>query len=284
MHDDDIMAEKRIVASNYFDVLHTPMARGRSFQSTDVLRAPPVVVINQAFARQWFPRENPVGKRVGFDWGIDGLQTIVGVVSDLREGPLDQSPRPAIYISAEQRPNPYMSIVVRSNRSHAVVASTMRDVLHRLDPALPLSNVQPMSALVDGTLHEQRAKTIVLGAFAAIALVLVAAGLFGVVSYAVAQRTQEIGIRAALGATRGDLLRLVLSRGMRFTGAGIVVGAGGALLAGRLVASQLFAVRRADPATFAIVAAVLVAVALLACAVPARRATRIDPLDALRAD
>jgi putative ABC transport system permease protein len=284
VHDDDIMVEKRIVANNYFDVLRTPIARGRSFQSTDVLGAAPVVVINQAFARKWFTGENPVGKRVGFDWGIGGLQTIVGVVSDLREGPLDQPPEPAIYISAEQRPNSSMAIVVRSIRSEAVVTSTLRDVLHGIDPALPLNNVQPMSALIDGTLHARQAKTIVLGAFAAMALVLVAVGLFGVVSYSVAQRTKEIGIRAALGATRGELLRLVLMRGVRFTGAGIVVGVAGALLSGRLVASQLFAVTRSDPATLGAVAAVLVAVALLACAVPARRAARIDPLDALRGD
>src|SRR6185312_11423751 len=135
---------------------------------------------------------------------------IVGVVSDLREGPLDQPPRPAIYISAEQRPSSSMAIVVRSNRPEAVVASTLHDVLRHLDPTLPLNNVQPMSALVDGTLHAQQVKTIVLGTFAAMALVLVAVGLFGVVSYAVAQRTQEIGVRAALGATPGDLLRLVL--------------------------------------------------------------------------
>jgi putative ABC transport system permease protein len=283
-HGDDIMAEKRIVAGNYFDVLHTPMARGRSFRSTDVLRAPPVVVINQAFARKWFPGENPVGKRVGFDWGIDGLQTVVGVVSGLHEGPLDQPSQPAIYISAEQRPTQSMSIIVRSNQAQDAVAPMLRGVLHGIDPALPLTNVQRMSALIDGTLHAQRVKTIVLGAFAAMALVLVAVGLFGVISYAVAQRTQEIGIRAALGATRGDLLRLVLLRGVRFTGVGIVVGIGGALVAGRLVASQLFAVTRTDPETFGAVAVVLVAVALLACAVPARRAARIDPLDALRAD
>jgi putative ABC transport system permease protein len=283
-HGDDIMAEKRIVASDYFDVLRTPTVRGRSFQSTDVLRAPPVVIINQAFARKWFPGENPIGKRVGFDWGTTGLQTVVGVVSDLREGPPDEAPHPAIYISAEQRPSPSMSIIVRSNRSEAVVASTLRDVLHHIDPTLPLNNVRPMSALIDATLHEQQVKTIVLGAFAAMALVLVAVGLFGVVSYAVAQRTQEIGVRAALGATRGDLVRLVLFRGVRFTGAGIVVGVVGALLAGRLVASQLFGVTSSDPSTLGAVAAVLVCVALVACAVPARRAMRIDPLEALRAE
>jgi putative ABC transport system permease protein len=278
------MAAKRIVGNNYFDVLRVRMAAGRSFQATDVLNAPPVVVVNQAFASRNFPKENPIGKRVGFDWGITGLQTIVGVVSDVREDALDKPAEPAIYISQSQRPSYAMSVLLRTARPESDVAAIVRAALRSVDPALPMIELRPMSDVIASGVQQRRVTAIVLAAFALNALLLAGVGLYGVISYSVAQRTQELGIRAALGAQRRHLVRLVLSQSVAFTAAGVLLGAAGSLAAGRLVASQLFAVRQSDPLVFATVALILAAVAVAASAIPTLRATRADPLEALRAD
>ena len=277
-------AAKRIVGSNYFDVLRARMTMGRSFLPTDVLGAPPVVVVNQAFADRILRGENPIGKRVGFDWGIAGLQTIVGVVADVRESPLDKPPEPAIYISQSQRANYAMSVMLRTSRPESDVAAIVRAALRSVDPALPMIDLRPMSDVVVSGVQQRRVTAIILAAFALNALLLAGVGLYGVISYSVAQRTQELGIRAALGAQRRHLVRLVLSQSVAFTAAGVVLGAAGSLAAGRLVANQLFAVRQSDPLVFVAVALILAAVAVAASAIPTLRATRADPLEALRAD
>jgi putative ABC transport system permease protein len=277
-------AQKRIVGNNYFDVLRARMVMGRSFQATDVLGAPPVVVVNQAFANRVLRGENPIGKRVGFDWGITGLQTIVGVVADVREVALDMPPQPAIYISQSQRPSYAMSVLLRTARPESDVAAIVRAALRSVDPALPMIELRPMSDVIIAGVQQRRVTAIVLAAFALNALLLAGVGLYGVISYSVAQRTQELGIRAALGAQRRHLVRLVLGQSVAFTAAGVVLGVAGSLAAGRLVANQLFAVRQSDPVVFAAVALILAAVAVAASAIPTLRATRADPLEALRAD
>jgi putative ABC transport system permease protein len=276
-------AEKRIVGANYLDVLGARIVAGRSFLSTDVLGAPPVIVINQTLARQLFPNENPIGKRVSFGWGIDGFQTVVGVVADMREGALDQPSRPAIYISCEQRPAYAMRFLVRTTAPEAAVTNTFRAVLRQIDPTIPLVETQTMASVIRKNTEQQRLTTIVLGAFAGVALVLAAIGLYGVISYSVAQRTQELGVRAALGALPRDLIRLVLGQVVAFAATGIMLGLLGAMMTRRVIAGQLFGVGPSDPVTLIASALVLLGVAAAASVVPMRRAAQSDPLAALRA-
>jgi putative ABC transport system permease protein len=283
---DDVMpmAEKRIVGTNYFQVLRATMTAGRPFQAGDILGAPPVVVINESFARRWFPRENPVGKRVGFDWGIAGLQTIVGVVADVKEGPLDHPAAPAIYIPVEQRPNSSMTVVIRTARPESDVAAAARAALRSVDPGLPVNDLHRMSDVIASSVRQRRVIAFVVAAFALNALLLAAIGLYGVISYSVSQRTQEFGIRAALGAQRHDLVRAVFNQSAVFAAAGIAIGIAGSLTTGRVIASQLFGVTQTDPVVFLTVGGILAAVALVATAIPAAQAARIDPLEAIRAE
>jgi predicted permease len=277
-------AQKRIVGSNYFALLRAHIALGRGLQSTDVLGAPPVVMVNQAFVNRYLNGENPIGRRAQFGWGIDGFQTIVGVVADVREGALNGAPQPAIYISSEQRPSDFMNVLIRTTRSDADVAVMFRRVLAQLDPQLPLMDVRRMSDVMASTVRQQRLATMILGAFALAALVLAAVGLYGVISYSVAQRSQELGVRAALGAARWDLMRLVLEQSLGFATAGIAIGLAGSIGAGRLLTNQLFGVGSSDPLVLGGVAAVLIVVAIVASARPTLLATKANPLEALRSD
>jgi putative ABC transport system permease protein len=276
--------EKRIVGTNYFDVLGAHLAAGRFFTSGDVLGAPPVVIINQTLARQAFPNGSAVGKHLGFDWGINGYQTVVGVVADLREGSLKGPPMPAIYISAEQRPNSSMHALVRTTAPATEAAATFRRTLRAIDPAVPLVITETMGDVVRTDTAQARQSMALLGAFALMALVLAAVGLYGVISYAVAQRMQELGIRAALGARPHDLMRLVVGQAAGLAVVGILVGLAGASLGRRLIAAQLFGVGASDPATLAGAAVMLLFVALAASTVPTRRAAHVNPLEALRGE
>jgi putative ABC transport system permease protein len=276
--------EKRIVGTNYFGVLGAHLVAGRFLTTADVLGAPPVIVVNETLARQGFKNESAVGRRMSFGWGIDGYQTIVGVVSDLREGSLNGPDGPAIYISAEQRPNSSMRALVRTVAPLAEVAAAMRRTLRDIDPAIPLVSTETMADVVRMNTSQQRASATMLAAFAIMALTLTAVGLYGVISYSVAQRTQELGIRAALGALPRDLMRLVLRHAAALAATGILLGLAGALAARRLIASQLFGVGPSDPMTLVGATVLLLIVALVASMVPTRRAARADPLEALRAD
>ena len=273
--------EKRIVASNYFEVLKARLIRGRFFGPDDREGGQPVVIVNETFARQWLEGD-PIGQRVAFSWGINGLQTVVGVVADIREGALDEQPRAAIYISRAQRPNSDMYIIVRTPRTMSQVAGVMRTSIAGLDPALPLIDVKSASELVASSARQPELTSDVLAAFALSALVLAAIGLYGVISYSVAQRTQELGIRAALGARRSDLVRLVLAQTLGLTAAGLVVGALASVSASGLVSAQLFGVAARDTRVYAVVGLLILVVALAATAWPTVRATRVSPLDALR--
>jgi putative ABC transport system permease protein len=278
------MAEKRVVGNEYFGVLRARLVSGRAFRAADVVSAPPVAIVNEAFAKRWYPSENAVGHRINFGWGTDATQTIVGVVADVREGPLDAPTPPTVYVSASQVENSFMNAVIRTNRSTEDVGRVYRRVLRTLDPALPTMDVRPVSDVIASSVRQRRLVAVVLVGFAVCALVLAAVGLYGVVSYSVTQRTKEFGVRAAVGAQTIDLVRLVLLQTAALVGAGVLIGMAMSLVARRLVEAQLFGVSGGDLSQFGFTAALLAIVGLVASAVPTLRAARTDPLEALRAE
>jgi putative ABC transport system permease protein len=273
--------EKRIVSSNYFDVLKARPVRGRFLRPSDVPGTQPVVVVNETFARLWLEGD-PIGQNVAFSWGINGTQTVIGVVADVREGGLDERPKAAIYISRAQRPHSDMHIIVRTPRAASEVLKLIRASVSDLDAALPVIDVRSADDIVAASARPQQLTGSVIGAFAASALVLAAIGLYGLISYSVAERRQELGIRAAIGARSQDLMQLVLGQSLRVTMIGIVWGAVAALAVSRLLSAQLFGVSERDPRVYAAIALLILVVALLASALPTLRATRANPLDALR--
>ena len=278
------MAAKRVVSRNYLGVIGARLVAGRMFGESDVAGAPMSVIVNESFVRQWLGGADAIGTRVDFAWGTRGMQSIVGVIADLREGALAEPAEPSIYIPVEQRSSDGMYLLVRSAVNAATLSGAVRDRVRALDPDLPLGEVRTLDAVVRASVAGESAASSILGTFAALALILAAVGLYGVISYSVVQRTQELGVRAALGARRPDLMRLVLRQGLGLVAVGLVLGAVASLGFGRLMASQLFGVGPRDPLTFTVVTALLAAVALAATALPALRATRADPLVALRQD
>jgi putative ABC transport system permease protein len=279
--------EVREVTPGYFEALGMSLVRGRVFADGDRDGAPSVVVINQALARRYWPHgEDPVGKRLKLhhdpkrDWS-----TIVGVVGDVRDYGLDQPVRPELYVPYSQLPEySGMAMIVRTDGDAAALTGAARAALGEVDASQPIYDVQPMSELVRASLAQRRFALILMLVFAVVALLLAAVGIYGVMSYSVAQRTQEIGIRVALGASSTSVLGLVVGDGMRLVGAGLVLGIAGALALTRLVSSLLYAVSTTDAVTFSLVALLLVVVALVATIIPARRAMRVDPMQALRSE
>ena len=278
------------VGDNYFATLRIPMASGRAFEPTDVPGHPPVVVINEAFARKFYPGEDPIGQvvqTVGVKWSI------VGVARDVKQQGIDTPTGTEIYFSMHQfqavgpRTDTLMNIVVRSQGSDPrVLEPAVRRAIAGLDPTLAIAKLATMDERMYDAVARPRFLTSLLGGLAALALVLAAIGIYGVMSYSVAQRTHELGIRMALGAEPSRVRWLVLSQGLQLAAIGVVLGVGGALLVNfvlrRALAEMLFKVGAFDPATFVGVTAVMVGVAALACYAPARRATRVDPMTALR--
>jgi len=278
----DPIAEKRIVGPNYFAVLRAPISRGRSFLATDILGAPPVVIVNEAFARRWLAGEDPIGKHVNFGPDVAGYQTIVGVVADVHEGPLDQAPSPAIYMNTQQHASTFLNVVVRTTRSDSAIAGTFRQILRGIDPALPLIDVRHAADVMAASVRQQRLIATTLVTFALAALVLASVGLYGVISFSVAERMQEFGVRAVLGARGADLLRLVLRQIAGYVLAGLAIGVVGAAISARFVSNQMFGVTAGDPAVFIVVGTLLASAALVASALATVRAMRVDPLDAMR--
>ena len=270
----------RIVGPGYFAALDIPL-RGREFSLQDV-DGPPVAIISATLAAKYFPNDDPVGRTIVMRSFSEDPLTIVGVAGDVRTFGLDQDAGFVVYGSSTQIAgwNP-MSLVWRSR---TMSVDSVKASLRAIDPNVPLSTVSSMEDLLDRSLGARRFNLYLLGAFAAVALALAAIGLFGVMAYLVSQRTREIGVRLALGATRGEVFRLVLGRGLLLAGAGATVGVGAAWWLTSVMESLLFSVSRTDPITFLAVPVALLAVAALACYVPARRAMRVDPAIALRAD
>jgi putative ABC transport system permease protein len=278
------IAQKRIVSPGYFSAMGIPVRSGRVFTDADNTQAAAVMVVSETFARQQFPNEDPIGKRVAFLWDIEGFQTIVGVVADVKHNGLDDPANPAVYVSYRQRPDSAFTVVVKTKVDPESLTPQIRNEIRAIDSDRPMTSVRTLQAVVTDSVGARELSLNLVGAFAVIGLVLAITGIYGVVSYATEQRTREFGIRLALGAGSRSVLGLVLRQGLGLALIGLVLGLAGALALGGVIKSQLFGVEPADPITLASVSLGLVFVALLACYLPARRAIKVNPASVLRSE
>ena len=284
--------DQRFVTPSFLPTMQVTLLRGRMFTSDDRAGAPPVAIVDEEFAKRIWPDRDPVGERISINAIPDGnppvleWRTVVGVASHVRNNSLDQLGREQTYVPLDQAPFPVrnMYLSVRTAAEPAAIASAIQQAVHALDPSLPVYEVKAMVDWVDSTVSPRRFNVMMLAAFGALALALAAVGTYGVISYSVGQRTQEIGIRMALGASRGDVLRMVVGGGLKMAAGGVLIGIALALALGRFLVALLFGINPTDPATFLVVSATLVITAALAAWIPARRATRVEPVIALRAE
>jgi putative ABC transport system permease protein len=284
---DEPSTEVRQATSDFFTTMGMPVIRGRGIASSDQPGTTKVLVINQTLAKRFFPNEDPIGQAMSLGWGQDttgDMRQIVGVVGDVRSAALEDEPEPTVYVPIMQAPYQSLSILVRTNAEPATLAAPLRAIVRELDHEVPVYSVQTMEQRVASSVGPQKFYATLIAVFASVALVLSAVGLYGVIAYAVSQRTHELGVRVALGATGDRISRMVIGEGLALTAVGAIVGIVGSLFAGKLVASLLYDVKALDPATIVSVVAVLGAVAALASWLPARRAARVDPLTAMRGD
>src|SRR5579872_785507 len=276
------VSDKIIVTPEYFRAIGMRLLRGRLFTELDGTKGRAVVIINEAMARQFWPNENPVGKQIKVQYSISDVQEIVGVVADVKSSDLADKPTYQTYLPYHDLPGGGMTLVVRTTEDAIRIIPEVRQIIRAIDPEQPLAAIKTMQEVVSDSLGTRRMSTGIVGTFAFFALALASIGIYGVVSYWVSQRTREIGIRSALGARQLDIFELVLSRGMLLVGCGIAAGLAGSFVMNRYLSSLLFGVSAHDWTTMAAVPVVLTLVALVACCVPARRASRVDPLVALR--
>jgi len=279
-HGQEFGADFRRVNHQYFNALHIPLLRGRSFTEQEVQKADKVTVVSQQLVNAVFPNEEALGKRLVLAMGGNEGYEIIGIVGDVRHQSLLGQAAPAMYFPTRQMGG--TNLVIRTQGDPLSLVSGVRKEVQAIDRDQPIAAVRPMEDLVNSSVAAPRYRTTLLGLFAALAMVLAATGIYGVMSYSVAQRTHEIGVRMALGARRSDVLKLVVRQGMVLSVVGVVLGLVGAFALTRVMASLLFQVTAKDPFTFGVVAALLIAIAFVACFVPARRATKVDPLTALR--
>jgi putative ABC transport system permease protein len=281
-------AQVNVVTPNFFQTVRAPIRRGRAFTDHDDRNATPVAIVSEGFAKQFFPGEDPIGKRITLNGSADPgkppVREIVGVLADMHLISLRLAPKPQMYVPHQQFAIQTMSIFVRSPLNAASVTGTLRRAIDEIDKDVPVYRTRTMPGYLSQSVAQPRLNAMLVGLFALIALLLAAAGIFGVMSYSVTQRTQEIGIRLALGAQRHDVLRLVIFQGMRFVVAGLVLGLIGVFLCTRLLQSLLFGIGATDPSTMVAVVMLLASVAFFACLVPARRASHVDPIVALRTE
>jgi putative ABC transport system permease protein len=273
----------------YFKTMGIPIIKGRDFDDRDKHGSTPVIIITEAFVRQHFPNEDPIGKRIKpgistYDDDDSTMREVIGVVGDVRNRNLSTEPKPAYYLPQSQVPFSQVAMVVKTaGEPHSLVSAVTKQVA-AMDQDIPLFSVKSMPEYLSSSVAAPRFSTTVLSIFAAVALVLTLVGLYGVMSYSVAQRTNEIGIRLALGAQTRDVLLMIVKQASTLILIGLVIGLAGAYALTRVIASMLYGVTAKDPVTFAAVAALLAIVALLACYIPALRATKVDPMEALRCE
>jgi len=274
------------VTPEYFQVMGIPLLHGRYFAREDSDHAHPIAIISESFARVYFKDENPIGKRLMFGFPPDSnvVREIVGVVGGVRNTELTQEPGPMMYVPFAQAPFWGGNLVVKSASPPATTVAAIRDIVRGLDNDLPVTDIVTMPEVLDASVAQPKFRTWLVSAFGAIALLLAAIGVFGVMSYSVASRTRELGVRAALGASQSSIVRMILLEGMKLGGVGLGFGLAGALGFSWFLKSQLYGVTAHDPMTLALSVGVLLAVAVLACYLPARRAMRVDPMIALRCE
>jgi len=272
------------VSPRYFGVMGIPLVRGRLFNESDSSSTPAVALISEALAQRYFPNEDPLGRHLMFGFPVNGVvsREIVGVVGDIHDVSLGKEPGPILYVPFAQAPLYGAEVVVKSTLTSSAVVGAIRTVTHGIDKNLPVTDIAPLPEVLNASVAQPRFRTLLLGLFAAIGLMLAAVGIFGVISYSVSRRTHELGIRMALGAQPGSVLGMILRETLALTLIGIAIGVSCALATARLITHLLFKVPPYDPVTLALVSLVLVAVGALAGYIPARRAMRVDPVVALR--
>jgi len=278
--------EKRQVSPDYFRALQIPLIKGRFFTDADNADAPPVIIVNQAFAKKFWPNQDALGKRIvmgGMSKHPNWI-TIVGVVGDVRHFGLDVDPKPEMYVPFAQGPYFTSIYVVRSNQDPASLLPAIRREIQAIDSAVPLANVRTFEDVISDSVAPRRLSVVLLGVFAGVAVLLASVGIYGVMSFLVVQRTQEIGVRMALGAQRSDVLKLILGRSLKLISAGAGIGLIVALMSTSTLQALLYNVSAFDTPTFVLVTILLAAVALIASYLPAMRATKADPMTALHAE
>ncbi|MGH9434942.1 MAG: FtsX-like permease family protein, partial [Terriglobia bacterium] len=275
-------ADVRRVMPGFFRTMRIPLRRGRSLTEADTASAPHIVLIDDVLAKQYWPKQDPIGHRVAMVSPTPEWYTVVGIVGNVRNRGFSAPRKGVLYFPLAQRPKFHMSLVIRAASDPMSLAGAVRQAVRSIDKQQPVYDVKTMEQYISESVSNQRMAVFLLAVFAALALILASVGIYGVISFSVSQRTHEIGIRMALGAQQGDILRLVVGQGAILALAGVGVGIVAALGLTRLMAGLLFGVRPNDAGTFVGVALVLIAVALLATYIPARRAAKVDPLVALR--
>jgi putative ABC transport system permease protein len=283
---EDLSADRRMISSEYFKALGIPIIKGRHFTDRDNQASTGVAIVSDTWARQFVQKDDPIGKRIKLG-GRDSTRpwlSIVGIAGDVRDTALESEARPCVYVPYPQFASLGMTLVVRTDADSKALIPAIRDEVRAVDKDQPVTDIKTMDQYVSDSVSGRRTNAMLLGVFATLALVLAAVGMYGVMSYAVTQRVHEIGIRMALGAQKSDVIKLIVGSGMALVLAGIMIGLAGALALSRALSSLLYEVSATDPMTFAGVSLVLIAVALLASYIPARRATKVDPMIALRCE
>jgi putative ABC transport system permease protein len=277
-------ANYRAVSPGYFAALGVPVLKGRDFARSDRSSGRSVAIVDQAFVDKYFPNEDPIGQGVHMGNGHKEFFEIVGVVGDIHYAGLDAVPAPTMYAPIAQDPFSTIWVVQRTDGDPSGLAAGTRQAIRQLDPLLPTYSMMPLTQVISESVAQRRFSMLLLGLFAVIALFLAAVGLYGVVAYSVQQRTREIGLRMAIGASPGDVLKLIVGGAMKLALVGVVLGLAGAAIFARLAQTLLFEVAPSDPASYLATAAVLFGVAMIACYAPTRRAMRVDPTAALQAE
>jgi putative ABC transport system permease protein len=279
------VADIRIIDSNYFRAMGIGLREGRVFSERDTADSTRVMIINETMAKRFWPNTSPIGHRVTMkDWGPPLTGEIVGVVADVKENGLDAATQPEIYWPYPQFPSPFNTLVVKTDVDPMSVVAAIKNQIWSVDRQQPIARIATMDQVIARSVADRRFNLLLFGSFAAVALLLAAVGVYGVISYTVSQRTHEIGVRMALGAKTADVSRLFIGQGLRLVIAGVAIGLGGAFALTRALKGLLFGVTATDPLTFIVIPLALIAVALAACWIPARRASKVNPLIALRHD